>query len=73
MHVFGFKGSSGWYALLAEDNIQALPEEHGPWKKFNEMELNPGDPDTVGVPTAQALANLATLGGHLFRIKATFE
>lgn len=73
MHVFGFKGSGGWYALLAKDDIQALPEEYGPWKKFNEMELSPGDPDTVGVPTAQALDNLETLGGHLFQLNMTFE
>ena len=37
------------------------------------MELNPGDPDTIGIPTAQCLANVEANGCHIFQLRVTFE
>ena len=73
MYLYGFKGSDGRYALLAQDNMESLPAEFGPWQKSHDLELNPGDPDRLGVPTAETLANIETHGCHYCQFKMTFE
>lgn len=73
MHLFSYKGPEGRYALLAQNAPESLPEQWGPWKRLGEVELNPGDPDQLGVPTLQALANIETHGCYIFQLTMTFE
>jgi hypothetical protein len=73
MHLYGFEAPDGWFALMDEEKPELLPEALGPWEKYAEMDLNPGDPDTIGIPTAQCLANVKTHGCHIFQLKMTFE
>ncbi len=73
MKVDVFKGRDGRYALLTQDDRVTLPEEFGPWKRLDEMEISPGDPDRVGVPTAVALKHLEERGSHFFQLSITIE
>ena len=73
MHLYGFRAPDGWFALMDEDKPELLPQIIGPWESYREMELNPGDPDTIGIPTAQCLANVEAHGCHIFQLRVTFE
>ncbi len=73
MKVFSFKGLDGRYAILARNDKDLLPDEFGPWKEMGESEINPTDPDRLGVPTALCLENLETHGSHFFQLTLSFE
>ena len=73
MIVLCFAGLDGRYAALANDDSSLLPDEFGPWRKLGQMEVQPSDPDRLGMPTAATLENLATHGCHFFQLRATIE
>jgi len=73
MLIYCFKASEGRCAALVDDDSGSLPADLGPWKKLGEMEINPGDPDRLGMPTAETLENLETHGRHFFQLSITFE
>jgi hypothetical protein len=73
MKAYCYAGEDGRCAALARDDRALLPDEFGPWRKLGEMEIQPDDPDRLGMPTAICLENLTTHGTHFFQLKMTFE
>lgn len=73
MKAYGFMGTDGRCALLARDDPKQLPDEFEPWKAVGEMEIKPGDPDRLGLPTDVTLANLQEHGCHFFQLTMTWE
>ena len=73
MNIHCYAGLDGRCAALANDDRTLLPDEFGPWKKLGEMEIQPGDPDRLGMPTAMTIDNLTTYGCHFFQLRMTIE
>lgn len=73
MLIHCFTAPEGRCAALVDDDPTSLPAEFGPWKKLGEMEINPGDPDRLGMPTAETLEILETHGHYFFQLSITFE
>ncbi len=73
MKIYAYSAPQGRCAALAADDTSLLPDEFGPWERLGEMEINPGDPDRLGMPTDVTLDNLQTHGTHFFKLEMTFE
>lgn len=63
--VYVFRGRGGAFGFTQDASGSNLPSEPGPWKPFNELDMERGERPRIVVNTDEALDDIEKQGYHL--------
>jgi len=69
VYLFNSEKHRNMYGFTPDQTGGNLPKEFGPWSKFKELDVNPGEPPRAGVKTEDILDGIKRDGFHLARVE----